>query len=183
MYKPWALLLLTLVACGEQRGEPLEPVSLLDASERGDQQQIARLLDEHQPVDMRDACLFTPLMKAAMNGHLDAVKQLVQAGARVDSEDKGGYTALMLAASNNYSALVDYLAGQGAVVDHVEQTNGWTALIWASNRGHQATVERLLHHHADPARRDHEGLSAADHARRAGHEQVLSTLLGVSGQG
>jgi len=177
-----ASILLSSAACSNRLDEQIDSVSLLEAAEQGDRQQVIRLLDEKQPVDMRDACMFTPLMKATLNGHLHTVNALVQAGAEIDLQDKGGYTAMMLAASNNFVELVDYLIEQGAEVDHIEKTHGWSALIWAANRGHADTVKHLLQHHANPDLRDHDGLSAADHARRGGHEAVLLLLQNPPGK-
>ena len=178
------LLLWPLAACDVAPDAPeAAPETLLQAAERGDTEQISRLLEQPgQAVDQRDACLFTPLMKAALNGRLEAARRLIDNGAQVDLQDKGGYTALMLAASNNFVELVDYLVTQGAEVDHVEHSNGWTALIWASRLGHRETVQLLLRHNGDPTIRDQQGLSASDHARLGGHDAVLELLQpGASG--
>ncbi len=119
-----------------------------------------------QLVNMRNACLWTPLMKASINGHIQAVKKLLSKGAEVDLTDKGGYSAMMLAASNNFYNIVSLLVTQGADINRVELTNGWTSLIWAAKRGHVETVKVLLKNNADISIRDNSGNTALDYARQ-----------------
>jgi len=120
-----------------------------------------------QLVNMRNACLWTPLMKASINGHIQAVEKLLSnKGAEVDLTDKGGYSAMMLAASNNFHNIVSLLVTQGAEINRVEVTNGWTSLIWAAKRGHIETVKVLLKNNADISIRDGSGNTALDYARQ-----------------
>jgi ankyrin repeat protein len=149
-----------------------DPEGLLGAAEKGDIATLSQLLDRSESVDVRDACLFTPLMKAALNGHLQAVRQLLHAGAEVNAVDKGGYTALMLAVSNNHTHVVEALLDAGADVNHVETTRGWTALIWAANLGHRDMAKILLFRGAEPAVKDYEGLTARDWAGRRDDPQL-----------
>ena len=122
---------------------PQEPPELLLAAEAGDLQRLEKLLSYSGQVDLRDACRWTPLMKAALNGHEEVVRRLLAEGADVNAEDKGGYTALMLAASNDHWKIVKLLAEAGAEVDHREKTRGWTALGWARRLEHARTVAVL----------------------------------------
>jgi ankyrin repeat protein len=133
----------TILLLGDRQQEEPEPPELVLAAEVGDLERIDRLLAGRGEVDLRDACRWTPLMKAALNGHEAVVRRLLREGADVNAEDKGGYTALMLAASNNHAAIVQLLAEAGARVDHRERTNGWSALEWARRLGHRETVRVL----------------------------------------
>ncbi len=45
-------------------------------------------------IEARDAAGWTPLMNAAVNGHLGIVRRLAVQGARLDAADKEGRTAL-----------------------------------------------------------------------------------------
>lgn len=170
-------LLFLLVSCGGNN-TPVEPprITLLSAAEQGNLHQLDQFLVGTQLVNMRDACLFTPLMKAALNGHLEAVEKLVDKGAEIDLMDKGGYTAMMLAASNNFHQIVDYLILQGADVNHIENTHGWTALLWAAKRGHVETVRILRQHQADVQVRDDQQKTALDYAQEMQFHEVIALL-------
>jgi ankyrin repeat protein len=176
------MLGLLLSACGNAPDPQQQAEALLGVAELGDISAIERLLGEQTDVNARNSCDWTPLMKAAVNGHSEAVARLLDAGAEVDAVDQGGYTALLLAASNNHVEVVEQLLARGAMIDAQEQTQGYTPLIWAAHRGHRAAVERLLAHGADPTLPDFEAETAADHARRGGHAEILG-LLGAASRG
>jgi ankyrin repeat protein len=174
---PWLL-----VGCGDSAEQAQQRAeALLVTAERGDIGALDALLGRNPDTDVRDSCDWTPLMKAALNGHRDAAKRLLSAGAAVDAMDKGGYTALMLAASNNHADVIDLLVERGAMIDAQERTQGFTALIWAAQRGHADAVATLLRHGADATLPDLEAKTAADRARAEDHAAVLALLAGPSG--
>ncbi|MCK4709007.1 MAG: ankyrin repeat domain-containing protein [Gammaproteobacteria bacterium] len=160
----FVLLLLSLSSCDSRQNTKTTLPTLIDAAEQGDLPAMDDFLVGKQLVNMRNACLWTPLMMAALNGHYDAVEKLLDKGAEVDMVDKGGYSAMMLAASNNFSFIVELLIEKGADVNRIENTNGWTALIWAARQGHEETVQVLISHQADKSIRDNSGLTAMDYA-------------------
>lgn len=166
--------LLGLLGCESE--QPQLPPSLLDAAEQGDLQTMDDYLKGSQLVNMRNACLWTPLMKAALNGHLEAVQKLLDKGADVRAIDKGGYSAMMLAASNNFADVVDVLIRHGAEINRIEHTHGWTALIWAAKRGHLESVKVLLKHGADKTIIDDDQLTALQHAQKKGYTAVALAL-------
>ncbi|NCA68859.1 MAG: ankyrin repeat domain-containing protein [Sphingobacteriia bacterium] len=172
------LLPILIAACGQ--GDPGQRTeALLESAEQGDVSTLDALLKRAATVDVRDHCDWTPLMKAALNGHHTVVERLIAAGADVDAVDNGGYTAMMLAASNDHVEILELLLNQGAMVDHQESTKGWTALIWAAGKGNGRSVETLLRHGADRTLKDFGGERAADHARTAGHGDILEQLEGA----
>ncbi|KXX66201.1 ankyrin repeat domain-containing protein [Marichromatium gracile] len=170
------LLLAALTGCGGPDDQGAGDPALLEFAEQGDLGALDGLLSRTGRPDVRDSCDWTPLMKAALNGHAAVVERLLAAGATVDAEDKGGYTAMMLAASNNHAEIVEMLLQQGAMIDHQEQTKGWTALIWATTQGRTAAVETLLKHGADRTLKDFEGNTAADWARLNDKPDILALL-------
>ena len=187
MNRPHALILVVillslLAGCGQSGSSSGNTVSdgpgmaLIDSAEQGDLSTVEQILTKHRQPNVRDSCDWTPLMKAALNGHAVIVDRLLQAGAQVDAMDSGGYTAMMLAASNNHAAIVERLLDKGAMVDHQESTMGWTALIWAAKQGHVASVKALLEHQADRTLKDFDGKTAADWAREGGHDEIQALL-------
>lgn len=173
---PW-ILGLALAGCGEETtlAESDAP-ALIVAAEHNDLAQLDRLLNDKPAVDVRDHCEWTPLMKAALNGHLQVAERLLAAGAQTGLGDKGGYTALMLAASNNHAGLVRLLLEYGADPNHRERTHGWTALIWAAKRGHLASVDALLQAGADTRFLDNDHMSALDWALQNKHAPIAQLL-------
>ena len=168
---------MNLVGCSDSAQDLQEQgMELLQLAEHGDVSALDALLKRDTDTNYRDSCHWTPLMKAALNGHKDAVLHLLDAGAAVDAADKGGYTGLMLAASNNHVEIVKLLIDRGAMIDAKENTQGFTALIWAAQRGHREAVELLLARGADRTLPDFEGKTAADRAAEEGHAQVRALL-------
>ena len=175
-YLPAFLFLLQLAACSDRNEVKRLEETLLVAAEQGDQERVHRVLQHGVDVNTQDICFFTPLIKSSQHGNLAVVKQLLKAGAMVNLSDKGGYTALMQAAGNNHPEIVDALLGAGADPDRVEETHGWSALIWAAKQGYDAPVELLLRHGANPHIRDDRQMTAADWAREQGHASTLELL-------
>jgi len=174
------VLAAVLNACSQKPIDPAAPPEppLILAAELGDLPRIDHLLGREQSalVDVRDSCAWTPLMKAAQNGHLQSVQRLLDAGAQTGLGDKGGYTALMLAASNNHAAVVELLLEYGADPNRREQTRGWSALIWAAKRGHLDSFDTLLKAGAEHRFLDKQGKSALDWADANGHRLIAEKL-------
>ncbi|MEW8683935.1 MAG: ankyrin repeat domain-containing protein [Candidatus Thiodiazotropha endolucinida] len=162
----------------EEANKDVTPTpALLIAAENGDLPTLTRLIEGNDAViDVKDACFWTPLMKAALNGHTKVVERLILAGADINQKDKGGYSSLMLAASNNHPAIIDLLIKAGADFNQVEMTQGWTALIWAAKRGHREAVERLLRYPTDREITDFSGKRALDWARQNQFHEIVSLL-------
>jgi ankyrin repeat protein len=88
-----------------------------------------------------------PLALAARLGFVEVLRALLAAGAAVDGRARE--------------------AGEGAP----------TPLMEAAAAGEEQAVALLLEAGADPALRDRDGLSAADHAQRNGHAALATRLL------
>ncbi len=174
-YRLIPALLLLLTACDSEQ-QPQKLPTLMDAAEQGDLAVMDEFLVGKQLVNMRNACLWTPLMLAALNGHYDAVEKLLNKGAEVDMVDKGGYSAMMLAASNNFPFIVELLIEKGADVNRVENTNGWTALIWSAKLGHEGVVQVLINHQVDKTVKDFTETTAMEYAELKEYESVIELL-------
>ena len=65
-------------------------------------------------------------------------------------------------------------------MDQVENTNGWTALIWAVKQGHVETTKVLLEHRANRQLKDFSGKTAMDWARETKQPGLLSMFEKVN---
>jgi ankyrin repeat protein len=111
-------------------------------------------------VDPRTAQDETPLMMAALKGHLGLVERLIKAGADVN---KTGWTPLHYAATAGNVAIVRVLLEQHAYID-AESPNGTTPLMMAARYGSPGAVKVLLEEGADPMLKNQLHLSAIDFA-------------------
>jgi ankyrin repeat protein len=91
---------------------------LHQAAEDGDLDEIRRLLQgEHiRLINVFDELSLTPLMRAAMGGHVEAVKLLLAAGAAVNAHDarRIGNTALNEVAGDGAFDIIEVLLEAGA---------------------------------------------------------------------
>jgi ankyrin repeat protein len=123
-------------------------------------------------VDAPNAVGETPLMMAALRGHLEWAQRLLQRGAALDRE---GWTPLHYAASGPSPKLVALLLDRGAKVDARSQ-NGSTPLIMAARYGPEESVDLLIARGADVRLRNDKGQNAADFARLGGRESLAARL-------
>jgi ankyrin repeat protein len=117
-----------------------------DAAERGDLQQLRRLLTTNNvnDVDVRRNCGKTSLHWAAMRGHVECVKLCLEMGANVNSRDINEDTALPFACAklNGNADVARILLDAGAFVD-CTSIFGRTPLYFAV-RYNFVNVARLL---------------------------------------
>lgn len=152
------------------------------AAERGDVEAVRRLLN--QDCGLIEARISegnlsrTPLMLAALEGHMGVVRFLVDEGADVNARDADGETALYMAAGWGHEEVVAYLLSRGADA-RTSNRYGCTALHEASCEGHLCVVRLLLHtlggRGLDDA--DEEGRTALWSACHYGRTEVVRALL------
>jgi uncharacterized protein len=146
-----------------EKGEPALIVAL-----REDSLKVANFLltQRSVKVELRNAQGESPLMIAAIKGHLGLAQRLIQRGAEVN---KTGWTPLHYAASRAEPDSVEMarlLLEHHAYID-AESPNRSTPLMLAAMYGHANVVRLLLEEGADPSLRNEQGLSAVDFARQA----------------
>lgn len=135
---------------------------------------VARRLLAQPGIDVDRASVRgeTALMMAAINGRLDWVQRLIARGAAVN---RSGWTPLHYAASGPDPRIVARLVELGAAID-ARSPNGSTPLMLAAGYGDQRNAQALLGLGANPTLRNSRGLSAADFARQAGHDDLADQI-------
>lgn len=114
----------------------------------------------------------TPLMMAALKGHLPIMAELIARGAAVNRE---GWTPLHYAASGGHEDAIELLLSRGAALN-AQAPNGATPLMMAAGFGTIDSARLLLRRGADPTLRNQGRRSAADYARMAGRDGLARDL-------
>ena len=117
--------------------------ALRAAAERGAVETVCFLVEERVSKNDADKDGWTPILYAAMNGHLLVVQCLLEHGADQNKVNNRGTSPLFIAAHNGHAAVVQYLLGKGADKNKVNN-NGATPLWVAVQHGHAAVVHCLL---------------------------------------
>ena len=126
-------------------------------------------------VEERNAQDESPLMMAALRGHLEAVRALIARDADVN---KPGWTPLHYAATGTQPqqpAIIALLLENFAFID-AASPNGTTPLMMAVHYGTSESVQLLLKEGADPSLKNQLGLSAADFALRASRKDMADLI-------
>ena len=144
----------------DEKGVPGLYMALQDGSLR-----VARLLiaSPRLKPETRNAADESPLMMAALKGHLDLVKQLIAKDADVN---KPGWTPLHYAATGGHLDIMRLLLEEHAFVD-AQSPNGTTPLMMAASYGSPEAVKLLIEAGADLRMRNQKGMTALDFAQRA----------------
>ncbi len=114
----------------------------------------------------------SPLMLAALKGHLALAGKLIRRGADVN---KTGWTPLHYAASGGQLPLISLLLENSAYID-AESPNGTTPLMMAAMYGTPAAVKLLLQEGADPQLKNQQGLSALQFAQRGNRPDSVEAI-------
>ena len=114
----------------------------------------------------------SPLMMAALRGHLHLARKLVEREADVN---KTGWTPLHYAATGGHVALIEFLLDQHAYID-AASPNETTPLMMAAHYGNPAATRLLVQRGADPGLKNQLGLSALDFAQNGTHPESVSLI-------
>ena len=115
---------------------------LLLAGAEGNTVQVRALLKKKANLKVRDEEKKTALHLAAHDGHTEVVRLLVQKGTR-SLQDKDKRTPLHMGAPNVHADAVGVLLQSGADPNLYDQ-NTWTALHYATWRGHEIVVQKPI---------------------------------------
>ena len=139
---------------------------------------VAKTLIDWPQTDLNkpNAADESPLMLAAIKGHLELAQLLVKKGADIN---KAGWTPLHYAASSGHLPIIALLLENHAYID-AESPNGTTPLMMAAMYGTPAAVNLLLQEGADAKLKNQQGLTAvqfAQQANRLDSVEVIAAFL------
>ena len=142
---------------------------------------VSRLLDAGANPEARNVSGRSPLMRAAMGGHVGALNALLRHERCVDVLDVGarddvGDTALRLAAQDGHVGTVAALLAAGAPPD-VRNNDGATPAMAAAFCGHADVLRLLFAAGADPGAGDNDGTTALMRAAGSGSTECCDALL------
>lgn len=122
---------------------------ILRAAERGELDSVKILLEsDPQLLNITDQGGYTPLHKAAYNGHPEMVDYLISKGADLNVQSNSGSTPLHGAAFYGHPDAVRVLIEKGAEVD-IKNLGGFTPFLSACAGGRVESASLLLEHGAD----------------------------------
>ncbi|UVI30196.1 ankyrin repeat domain-containing protein [Paenibacillus spongiae] len=126
----------------ERQEVPMDK-QLIQASERGEIETIAKLIQEGANVNAQDAKGRTATMIATYNNDAATVKVLIEAGADVNIQDDMKNSPFLYAGAEGYLEILKLTIGAGADPS-ITNRYGGTALIPASEHGYVDVVKELL---------------------------------------
>lgn len=168
------LLILPLTSCSS---------ALIKASENGDINQAAALLDQGANIEEGSNMGLTPLTAAVYNQKFDMVKFLVDKGADVNGNFTiNKWAPLHFAAYNGNTAIAEFLLNHKADVNALTVVSA-TPLHWAISEDHADVVKMLLDNGArvDITGSVMIGLSISEYtpvqlAQKKGNAQIIQML-------
>ncbi|MES2482985.1 MAG: ankyrin repeat domain-containing protein [Pseudomonadota bacterium] len=123
-------------------------------------------------IDLRNKADETPLMIAALKGHVDLARRLIKRDADVN---KPGWTPLHYAATGGHVEMMDLLLEHHAFID-AQSPNKTTPLMMAAMYGSAQAVKFLLQAGADVNMKNQLGMTAVDFALRADRKEAAEMI-------
>ncbi|ETE66355.1 Ankyrin repeat domain-containing protein 49, partial [Ophiophagus hannah] len=152
---------------------------LLWAAEKNRLSTVQRLLSQNLvSINIQDEDQYTPLHRAAYNGHMEVVRELIAHGADVHALTVDSWTPLHSACKWNNTKIASFLLQHGANVN--AQTNGLLTPLHlaAGNRESKETLELLLmSRYLKPNLKNNLEETACDIARRTDKYHYLFEIV------
>ena len=126
----------------------LECLPVLQAAEKGDTRKLKDLLDlDPDLVNCRDSDDYTPLHRAAYNGHVRAVELLLEKGADPHARTSDGWQPLHSAVKWSHAQVACLLLSAGADIN--AQTNGGQTPAHIVSMGKDRNIIQFVIFHPD----------------------------------
>jgi ankyrin repeat protein len=159
--------------------------NLFDAIKKNKIEDVKSYLDSGADVEHKNKDGLTPLMFALVKDvRSEIVQALLEREADVNTTDGDGNTALMVAAHRGRTDLVNKLFEHASACDpnarlnwlNAQNTQGYTALMFAAREGQDRAVDNLIFLGAEPNVKCSCGETALIHATKSGHLRIVNTL-------
>lgn len=141
---------------------------------------VRMLVDAGADIDIQDQDRNNPLLLCGENGNVELLRDVLRAKPNLRATNRFGGTALIPASDRGHVDMVRALLETDVPIDHVNRL-GWTALLEAVVLGdggpaHRRIVRLLVDAGADTAIADRDGVTALEHARERGYEEIARIL-------
>ena len=142
--KKWIVLIAIcfLVACQQQKGD--NKMSLIEAVEQQNEQQVQELLAQSTEVDIQNDKGETPLLIATHQNNVAIAKALIDAGADINKQDAIQDSPYLYAGAQGKTEILAYMLAHREPDQTVVNRYGGNALIPAAEKGHLENVKQLL---------------------------------------
>src|SRR5882724_8098182 len=158
-----------------QRTAQQVSLALVNACREGNTVRLKALVEAGAEVNVTNHEGWTPLMIAALKGHLEIARILVAKGAALEAANGSGWTALRFACSVSDLDIIKLLIENGADVDSLDD-KGWSILMQAADEGNAASIKILLENGVNKEIRNLAHESALSIALRRGHADIVQLL-------
>ena len=165
----------------ERRGDGRTAVT---AAALGDHVEVARvLIAAGADVDLQDSDRNNPLLVTGETGSVAMLREVLRGDPDLGATNRYGGVALIPASDRGHVEYVRAILSETEIdVDHVNRL-GWTALLEAVILGdggpdHVEIVRLLLDAGADRSIADRDGVTALEHARERGYDEMIALLDG-----
>jgi len=152
----------------DPKGQPVLHICAFE----GDLDVVKALVAAGADIDKRNAVKETPIMLAALQGHVKVVDFLLSKEAQINHP---GWTPLLYAATNGRNDVIKILIENHAYIDS-SSPNGTTPLMMAVRGGFRETVQLLLDEDADPLIKNEAGDTALSWAEIAKQTDIVQTI-------
>ncbi|XP_071102746.1 ankyrin repeat domain-containing protein 17-like [Haliotis cracherodii] len=152
--------------------------SLLHLACRGGNTAIVQHVLSPSNINSRGMHGYTPVMKAAVNGHHSVFDLLVSNQADLTLVDTDGDSLLHLACQGGDTAIVQHVLSPSNI--NSRGRHGWTAVMTAAVNGHQSVFELLVSNQADLTLVDTDGDSLLHLACQGGDIAIVQHVLSPS---
>ena len=143
---------------------------------KGQVEIVRILLDSGFDVNKPTAGGSTYLHDAALKNQKKIAELLLRGGARLEALNQTGGTPLHDAALGGSVDVMNLLLDRGAKINATDRESGATPLMLAASLDRASAVVVLLKRGADPAIKDHRGMTALDRAWKTEDPETIQLL-------